>query len=178
MPSHSLPNPLMNINKKTVDVELPREGLIAPLVREVYSSNYGQLYNGDSIRWLKSIPSSTIDLVFADPPYNIKKADWDYFHSNKQYLDWSMEWVTQVHRILKPTGTFYVCGFSEIIAEFVSPCMEMFDSLKWLIWHYKNKGNLGNDWGRSHESILHFRKSNNFTFNTDAVRIPYNFKIS
>ncbi|MDZ4122045.1 MAG: site-specific DNA-methyltransferase, partial [Candidatus Cloacimonadaceae bacterium] len=90
-----------------------------------------------------------------------------------QYINWCMEWISEVHRILKPTGTFYICGFSEIIAELVSPCMEMFVGLKWLIWHYKNKANLGNDWGRSHESILHFRKSNTFVFNIDDVRIPY-----
>lgn len=38
---------------------------------------------------------------------------------------------------------------------------------------FKNKANLGNDWGRSHESILHFRKSSHFTFNIDDIRIPY-----
>ena len=41
------------------------------------------------------------------------------------------------------------------------------------MWHYKNKANLRDDWGRSHESIVHFRKSSAFTFNTDAVRVPY-----
>ncbi len=45
---------------------------------------------------------------------------------------------------------------------------------KWLVWYYRNKGNLGNDWGRSHESILHFRKSRDFIFNMDEVRIQYN----
>ena len=40
---------------------------------------------------------------------------------------------------------------------------------RWLVWHYKNKANLGNDWGRSHESILHFRKTRQFTFNVDEV---------
>jgi site-specific DNA-methyltransferase (adenine-specific) len=43
-----------------------------------------------------------------------------------------------------------------------------------LVWFYRNKGNLGNDWGRSHESILHLRKSKEFIFNIDEVRIPYN----
>jgi len=142
-------------------------------IRQVFASDNGALYHGDSLIWLNTIPNASVDLVFADPPYNIKKADWDYFHSNQHYLDWSMEWITQVHRILKPTGTFYICGFSEIIADLVSPCMSLFHSVKWLIWHYKNKANLGNDWGRSHESILHFRKSNNYIFNTDDVRIPY-----
>lgn len=142
-------------------------------IRQVYSNNYGALYNGDSLLWLNTIPDSSIDLVFADPPYNIKKANWDYFHSNQHYLDWSMEWITQVHRILKPNGTFYICGYSEIVSELMSPCMKMFKSVKWLIWHYKNKANLGYDWGRSHESILHFRKGSSFVFNTDDVRIPY-----
>lgn len=51
--------------------------------------------------------------------------------------------------------------------------MKYFKGCKWLIWYYKNKANLGKDWGRSHESILHLRKGKKFTFNTDDVRIPY-----
>ena len=43
-----------------------------------------------------------------------------------------------------------------------------------MVWFYRNKANLGKDWGRSHESILHFRKSRNFIFNIDEARIPYN----
>lgn len=142
-------------------------------IRQVYISANGVLYCGDALLWLKTIPDESIDLVIADPPYNIGKADWDYFRGTQHYIDWCMDWITQVHRILKPTGTFYICGFSEIIAELVAPCRSLFKSVKWLIWHYKNKANLSNDWGRSHESILHFRKSSNFTFNTDDVRIPY-----
>lgn len=51
--------------------------------------------------------------------------------------------------------------------------MKFFKGCKWLVWHYRNKANLGNDWGRSHESILHLRKSTNFTMNIDDIRIPY-----
>ena len=40
-------------------------------------------------------------------------------------------------------------------------------------WHYRNKANLGKDWGRSHESILHLRKTKQFGLNIDAVRVPY-----
>ena len=53
------------------------------------------------------------------------------------------------------------------------PASRFFKGSRWLVWHYKNKANLGDDWGRSHESILHFRKSHAFTFNVDDVRIPY-----
>jgi site-specific DNA-methyltransferase (adenine-specific) len=50
---------------------------------------------------------------------------------------------------------------------------KLFTGCRWITWHYKNKANLGSDWGRSHEAILHFRKHKTFTFNTDDVRVPY-----
>jgi len=43
-----------------------------------------------------------------------------------------------------------------------------------LVWYYRNKANLANDWGRSHESLLHFRKSKKIIFNVDDVRVSYN----
>lgn len=52
--------------------------------------------------------------------------------------------------------------------------MKYFYNCRWLVWYYKNKANLGNDWGRSHESILCLRKSKNHIMNVDSVRIPYN----
>jgi site-specific DNA-methyltransferase (adenine-specific) len=84
-----------------------------------------------------------------------------------------MRWIEQAARILKPSGTLFVCGFSEILAVIKHPASLFFKSCRWIVWHYKNKANLGSDWGRSHESILHFRKTSNFTFNIDDIRIPY-----
>ncbi|MGI6598639.1 MAG: DNA-methyltransferase [Kiritimatiellia bacterium] len=133
----------------------------------------GKLYLGDSMKWLRSLESATVDMVFADPPYNIGKADWDVFQHHDQYIDWCFEWISECARILKPTGTLYVCGFSEFLADIKARCRPLFESCRWLVWHYKNKANLRDDWGRSHESIVHFRKSSAFTFNTDAVRVPY-----
>ena len=136
--------------------------------------NNGLLFESDSIKWLKTIADNSIDLIFADPPYNIAKADWDKFESQEAYIKWSMEWICEASRILKPTGTLFVCGFTEILADVKHPAMKYFNSCKWLIWYYKNKANLGKDWGRSHESILLFRKSKKFTMNIDSIRIPYN----
>jgi site-specific DNA-methyltransferase (adenine-specific) len=148
----------------------PKEG--APFY-PIYKSGNNYLYEGDCIEWLKSIQCETVDLIFADPPYNIKKADWDKFESQEKYIEWSMKWITEASRVLKKTGTLYICGFSEILADLKHPAMKCFNGCKWLVWYYKNKANLGRDWGRSHESILHLRKSKKFTMNIDAVRIPY-----
>lgn len=138
-----------------------------------YNHPNGELWNGNSIEWLKSREPESVDLIFADPPYNIKKADWDTFESQEKYIQWSMLWIEQAARVLKPSGTLYICGFSEILADLKHPASRLFKSCRWIIWHYKNKANLGNDWGRSHESILVFRKSKNFTLNVDTIRIPY-----
>ena len=139
----------------------------------IYKHPNGELYQGDSIKWLQSLDSSSVDLVVADPPYNIKKADWDKFESQEQYIEWSMKWIKETSRVLTPNGTLYVCGFSEVLADLKHPSMRYFKACRWLVWHYKNKANLGNDWGRSHESILHLRKSKKPTFNTNDVRVPY-----
>lgn len=138
-----------------------------------YTHPHGEIWVGDAIAWLRSLASESVDVVFADPPYNIKKAEWDSFESQAAYVDWSLQWIQEAARVLKPTGSLFICGFSEIIADIKLPASRYFAGCRWLIWHYKNKANLGSDWGRSHESILHFRKSKNFTFNIDDIRIPY-----
>lgn len=150
---------------------LPRQS--AANFYPIYKSKENVLYEGDSIEWLKSLSSETVDLIFADPPYNIKKADWDKFESQEKYIEWSMQWISESSRVLKKTGTLYICGFSEILADLKHPSMIYFKGCKWIVWYYKNKANLGEDWGRSHESILHLRKSAQFTINIDDVRIPY-----
>jgi site-specific DNA-methyltransferase (adenine-specific) len=139
-----------------------------------FTTELGKLYNLDALVFFKTIESESIDLIFADPPYNIKKAEWDSFNSQKEYVEWSMEWIREAERVLKETGSLYVCGFSEIIADIKWAASDLFEGCKWLIWYYRNKANLGKDWGRSHESIINFRKSKSFTMNTDNVRIPYN----
>ena len=138
-----------------------------------YRHPNGELYRGDSVAWLASLPPESVDLIFADPPYNINKAGWDSFESQEHYIAWSMTWIAPAARALKPTGSLYICGFSEILADLKHPASRYFDGCRWLVWHYKNKANLGRDWGRSHESILHFRRSSAFRLNLDPVRIPY-----
>jgi len=159
---------------KELQLDFSTKTKVEPLPKPYFQTELGKLYNLDAIKFMKSLENESVDLIFADPPYNIKKAEWDTFQSQKQYVTWSMLWIEEAHRILKPTGTLYICGFSEILADLKWAASHLFDGCKWLVWFYRNKANLGNDWGRSHESILHFRKSSEFTFNLDEVRIPYN----
>ena len=168
------PSSKVNQLVKELQLEFYSKKKSIKLPQPFFKNAAGSLYQMDALQFLKSIDNESVDLVFADPPYNIKKAEWDTFQSQKQYVDWSMLWIQETQRILKPHGSLYVCGFSEILADIKWAASYLFKGCKWLVWHYRNKANLGNDWGRSHESILHFRKSKEFIFNVDEVRVAYN----
>ena len=74
-----------------------------------------ELYNGDCLEVLKSIPDDSVNLVLTDPPYNIavkttrggktETADWDKIDG---YIDWCIEWLKECQRILKPNGVLYL----------------------------------------------------------------------
>lgn len=162
------------VQEMQLEMQYRTETRVTVTIQPYFETKYGKLYNCDAIKYLKQLESNSVDLIFADPPYNIKKAEWDTFYSQKEYVDWSMEWISESQRVLTKKGSLYVCGFSEILADIKWTAAPLFKGCKWLVWYYRNKANLGNDWGRSHESILHFRKSKDYIFNIDKARIPYN----
>ncbi|MDY0343455.1 MAG: DNA methyltransferase [Lentimicrobium sp.] len=162
------------VEEMQLQIEFTQKSSIRENIEPYFTTHLGQLFNYDAIMLLKQLDGNSVDLIFADPPYNIRKAEWDTFSSQKDYVEWSMAWITEAHRVLKKNGSLFVCGLSEILADIKWAASPLFKGCKWLIWFYRNKANLGNDWGRSHESILHFRKSKEFIFNIDSVRIPYN----
>ena len=50
---------------------------------------------------VKTIEDKSIDLIFADPPYNINKADWDNFESQEAYIEWSLKWIKEAAKSSK-----------------------------------------------------------------------------
>jgi site-specific DNA-methyltransferase (adenine-specific) len=140
-----------------------------------YATPRGELWRADAIDFLRAQPARSVRLVVADPPYAIDKAEWDEFESLDVYVDWCDAWLAEVQRVLTDDGSAYVCGFSEILAEVKVRSTRRFPGgCRWLVWAYRNKANLGNDWGRSHESLLHLRNGRRVVMNVDAVRVPYN----
>lgn len=138
-----------------------------------HTGNGGELWHSEALALLGTLADGSVDLVVTDPPYAIDKAAWDEFESIDAYVAWCDGWLAEVARVLAPHGSAYVCGFSEILAEVKVRSARRFASCRWLIWSYRNKANLGKDWGRSHESILHLRKAA-AKIDVDAIRIPYN----
>ncbi len=134
----------------------------------------GALWLADAMDLLGRLADASVDLVVTDPPYAIAKEAWDEFESLDAYVAWCDAWLAEVARVLAPGGSAYVCGFSEILAEVKARSARRFGGCRWLVWYYRNKANLGRDWGRSHESILHLRRDAATRIDVDAVRVPYN----
>ena len=142
--------------------------------RPFLSRKDGYLFQADALRWLKTVADKSVDLVFADPPYDVSRAKSSGYRAQETVIRRSMEWIAEAARVLKPSGTLVICGFTEILADLKHPASRYFrGGCKWLIWYYTNRANMGTDWGRSHESLLVLRKSKRYTMNLDAVRVPY-----
>ncbi len=132
-----------------------------------------QIVLKDVIEGLQSLSDNSADIIIADPPYNIGKTFGEYNDNLdlNDYLDWCKIWIDESLRVLKPEGTLYIYGFSEVLSYiFVNTNCNF---KKWLIWHYTNKNVAHSQfWQRSHESILLLANSKPL-FNRDDVREPY-----
>lgn len=155
------------------ELEVPRD-LRGDKPTRALATPAGELWRADVLELLGRIPDGGAPLVVTDPPYAIGKDTWDEFASLDAYVDWCDTWLTEVRRVIGTDGSAYVCGFSEILAELKVRSARRFADCRWLVWYYKNKANLGRDWGRSHESILHLRGTRGGGIDVDAVRVPYN----
>ena len=126
----------------------------------------------DAVEELRKLPDESCDIIIIDPPYNIGKDFGNNIDKREmnEYVRWSKSWIDESIRILKPAGTIFIYGFSEILAHL---SVEIPINKRWLIWHYTNKNVASlNFWQRSHESIICAWK-NNPVFNRDSVREPY-----
>jgi DNA modification methylase len=140
-------------------------------------SNY--LICGDASEEMAKLPASSIDLLIADPPYNLGK-DYGNNHDLKTWRDYAVftnRWLTQAVRILKPTGTLYVFMGVRYISRLFLMLEEEFrlQFNGWITWHYTQGMGRKNGFSPRHEDILYFTKSLDFVFNLDDVRVPQKY---
>jgi len=134
----------------------------------------GRIIAGDALEVLAAWPAGCVDLVFADPPFNIKYV-YDRYRDNLKadaYLAWTERWIDACLRVLKATGTLWIAIGDEYAAE-VRLMMRRRATLRnWVIWHYTFGQNCANKFNRSHAHLFYFvRDPQAFTFNADAVRV-------
>ena len=135
------------------------------------------LHQGDCLEGLARLKDGTIDLAFADPPFNIGY-DYDIYDDRldaDKYLDWSKRWISEVARVLKPQGAFWLAIGDEYAAELkVIAHREVGLHLRnWVIWYYTFGVHCKKKFARSHAHLFYFVKDpKSFTFNDLSIRVP------
>jgi DNA modification methylase len=135
------------------------------------------IHQGDCLEILAGIPAASVHLAFADPPFNIGY-DYDTYDDRRSaddYLAWSRRWMTEVVRVLRDDGTFWLAIGDEYAAELkVLATRELgLTCRSWVVWYYTFGVNCRTKFSRSHAHVFHFVKDPaRFTFNDEAIRVP------
>jgi site-specific DNA-methyltransferase (adenine-specific) len=170
---------------KALDKLTKSRGRICAIRPSLYNARgmpeTNQIIQGDSIEVLNNGPEGWVDLVFADPPFNIGYLYHGYDDEKDvaEYVDWSERWMRAVHRALKPSGSFYLAIGDEFAADLCHVARRRigFHMRNWIIWHYTFGQQTKKMFAKSHTHILYFTKEKpnpgmtNLTFNADAVRV-------
>lgn len=136
-----------------------------------------QILTGDCREKLRDVPSESVALVFADPPFNIGfdyDGEYDDKLSPEAYTTFSAEWTREVHRILAPDGTFWLAIGDEWAAELKLLCNSLgFRLRSWVTWFYTFGVHCEKNFSRSHTHLLYFTKHpKDFVFNAEQIRVP------
>ncbi len=135
------------------------------------------LHHADCIAGMAQLPAGAVDLVFADPPFNIGYK-YDVYEDRKSaddYLAWTKTWGEQVKRVLKVDGTFWLAIGDDFAAELKVLFQRDlgFSCRSWVIWYYTFGVNCTRKFSRSHTHLFHFVKDpQHFTFNADKIKVP------
>jgi DNA modification methylase len=137
---------------------------------------WDDVWTGDCVRLLDRLPEGSVDLAFADPPFNIGY-EYDVYQDRlgrDDYLAWTDRWLAAVRRALKPTGSFWVAIGDEYAAEVKVRLDALGLTMRnWIVWHYTFGVNCTKKFNRSHAHIFYYvADPKQYTFNAGAVRVP------
>ncbi|MGC8755008.1 MAG: DNA-methyltransferase [bacterium] len=143
----------MNTNKKNFNIKEYIESLINHIIQ------------GDSIEVMKKIPDNSVDVTFADPPFNLKKKYNSYKdkYAVEDYLLWCKQWLHEMVRITKPTGAIFVHNIPKWLIHFGSYLNEVAIFRHWIAWDAMGSP-LGKTLLPNHYGILYYVKSDKFKF--------------
>ena len=129
---------------------------------------------GDTFAVMPLLPQNAVDLVIADPPYNLTKSFNGTTFSKKtvaEYEAYTRKWLSLVHPLLKDDGSIYVCCDWESSLIIGRVLGEFFTVRNRITWQREKGRGAAANWKNGLEDIWFATKSNKYTFNLDAVKI-------
>ena len=143
---------------------------------EKYEGKDVTVLHGDCLEILREISHGTVDLIFADPPYNIGKKFskfQDTWSSDIAYAEWCYRWLAACIDVLTPTGSMYIMTSTQSMPYLDLWLRDRVTILSRIIWHYDSSGvQARSRFGSLYEPILHCAKdAKNYTFNSKAIEV-------
>ncbi|HOV99196.1 MAG TPA: adenine-specific DNA-methyltransferase [Bacteroidota bacterium] len=143
---------------------------------KIFEKNGHKIIWGDAIETLKTVEDNSIDLIFADPPYNIGKKLIDVperWEADGSYLKWCHKWLEICIGKLKPHGTMYVMTSTQNMPYFDIFLRERLTILSRIVWFYDSSSVQARKYfGSLYEPILHCVKDErNYTFNSNDILV-------
>ncbi len=136
---------------------------------EGYRSNYGILYQGDCLNFLHTLPNSCVDLVFADPPFNLGKdygKDVNDQMKSEEYLAWSNQWLSESIRVLKDGGSLFVFNLPKWCIEYGAYLNTQGMVFRhWIACRMPKAFPRGNRMSPAHYGLLYYTKGEPAVFN-------------
>ena len=161
------------------------------ILNQKHNLPLNKIIKGNCIESMRSLPNDSIDVIFADPPYNLQlkndlsrpdsskvngvTEDWDRFKSFKEYDQFTKDWISEAKRLLKPEGTIWVIGSYHNIFRVGNAMQNIgFWILNDIIWHKSNPmpNFKGTRFTNAHETIIWASKDHNskYNFNYHAMK--------
>lgn len=140
-----------------------------------FSNNAHTIILGDVLEGVRAIESSSVDLIFADPPYNIGK-NFDGIEDRmgqEEYFEWCFNWIMECHRVLKPAGSFYLMAATQNMPRIDIFCQSLFAIMSRIVWSYDSSGVQAKKFfGSLYEPILFMVKDmKRYTFNSHDILV-------
>lgn len=122
-----------------------------------------KIIQGDCLNVLSKISSNSVDMTFADPPFNLKKKYTTYRDSKEQreYLEWCYQWITEMVRITKPTGSIFLHNIPRWLSYYTQHLNNIAYFRHWISWNAGGSP-LGKTLLPNHYGILYYTKSNSY----------------
>lgn len=127
-----------------------------------------KIYNEDCLETMAKMPDETVDLVFADPPFNIGKKYKGYNDKKDDYYEWQEQWIKECFRILKPTGTFYLMTIDRNLPNTLHSMSKYGIFVNLIKWHNVSASHNKRAFWMGSQPIAMYVKSENYVFNTYA----------
>ena len=143
----------------------------------IFRNSEHQIILGDALEALKeNVADLSVDLIFADPPYNIGKnfnGRMDKWPSDEAYLEWSYQWIDLCLKKLKPDGSLYFMCSTQCLPHFDLHLRKKLAVLSRIVWFYDSSGVQAKKYfGSLYEPILFcVRDPENYTFNADDIKV-------